>query len=230
MKETAEFEAKRASVLMASAVSTCLGLLGAAVASRRAWDAEQTKARQKLSASAWRTGLLKMAGHDMDAVRKLDEQILAAPHLFPATGGYIHECSRMIAENGWWGPGETAPLTPMSDRRQAETELARVGASIWTALVLAVELCEHTTPAAFGPVHDRAVYEGARQKIADHAAAALEAFRAVPLELQVGMAYRRDLEVDPLGSLPERLVAHSMNPAKAPTRRLERRGEVAMLG
>jgi hypothetical protein len=215
MKDT-EFEAKRATVLMASAISTALGLLGAAVAARRALEKSQTADRQKLSLRAWIRPLLVFAGNDGSGAKKLRGERERAPHLLQNVGAYAHDIEECVRQDLWRSPGSGGtPTTPHADKRAAEIELSRIGLTLYDAIVVALEDLAERAPSAFGPVDDEAVYNADRQKIADHAAAALEAFRAVPVELQVGLAYKRDVAVDPLGSLSERLVAHAMNPAKA---------------
>ena len=190
-------------------------------------EAQQTAERQKLAPAAWRGPLLRQAGHGQDAVERLKEQLQEQSHLFSATRGYVHETSLMIGTS-WWAPGPTAPLTPMSDRRTAETELARVGASVWTALLVAVDLAEATrSHEAFGPITDQAEYDRARRTVVDRAAAALADVEVIDERLLIAIAWRLGLALDPVENLAQRLVDHEMHPAAPARREPERVGEIA---
>jgi hypothetical protein len=87
---------------------------------------------------------------------------------------------------------------------------------LFTLCALAVADAERMTPAAFGEHDDLEHHRRARAQVVDRAAAALEAVRAIPDVLLLGMAASRDVSLDPRGSLPERLVAATMAEPAAP--------------
>ena len=88
--QTAEHE------VMTHAVTAARSVVERAVTLRRAHELTQSAGRAKLTARAWRRGLLLVAAHDEDEVARLDEVLKTRGHLFPHTLGYVHE----VLENG----------------------------------------------------------------------------------------------------------------------------------
>ena len=197
--------------LMTAAVEAAAGRIRAAAVAQRAVDAQSSATRQKLAAVAWRAPLLRLAGHGQDEVERLKARMESQPHLFEATGGFLHEVAMMIG-TAWWAPGSSAPRTPMTDRDRAEVELARDGFNLWTAIVVAVDHAEATRPReAFGPIKDQAEYDRARQVVVDNAAARLAEVAEIPPAWLLGWAVLCEVDIEPRESLPARLVADAMN-------------------
>jgi hypothetical protein len=188
------------------------------VAARRAADAAQSAERVKLSAKGWRAGLLPLAGHGQDQADQLRELIRETPHLFKNVLAYLHDTSMMIRHDHWWGPGTEAPHTPGADRRQAETEPARVGMNLFTALLVMIDDLAETQPSAFGPADDLRVYADARASIVEQAAIELASLRAAPVWVLVGHAHEQGVDLAPLGSLAQRLVEHELAGRSGPLR------------
>lgn len=203
---------------LAAAVDAVETRIRAAAVAHRAEEAQQAGTRQKLAASAWRGPLLAMAGHGEEDVERLKERMRQHPHLFEATGGYVHEVAQMIGTS-WWAPSASAPFTPMTDRDKAEVELSREGLNLWTALLVAVDHAEATRARdAFGPIKDRVEYDRARQVVVDTARARLAEVAEIPEPLLFGLAVVREVDIEPRASLPARLVDDAMSgsPGRAP--------------
>jgi hypothetical protein len=187
-----------------------LARLQRAVTARRAADAAVSSERPRLSARGWRAGLLPLSGGTMEDVDRLRAQMTSHPHLFPNTIAYVHDVGMMIRNSQWWGPGTEAPWTAGADRRQAEVELGRIGYNAFTAALVAVEDLSETRPAVFGPADDVRVHAAEQAAIVEQAASELASLRAVPVRVLVGHAHEHGVDLDPLGSLAQRLVEHEL--------------------
>ena len=216
--------------VMAQAVSTAREVVERAATLRRAHELSQSAGRAKLTARAWRRGLLILAAHDEDEVVRLDDALKTRGHLYTNTAGYIHETAKMVGTH-WWAPGSSAPMTPMADRRAAEIELASLGLNVFTACLVAVNLAESTrAEAAFGPVDNADDWTRERDAVRARADAALQAVATIPAPLLTGLAVSVGVHLDPIASLPERLTIHVMHGSPAPeARRLQTPGSVASL-
>ena len=199
-------ETKSIDDMMSTAVAAAESLISRAAEARHAHNRSQTAAREKLSARAWTRDLLRTAGHDLPFARKLEADIQAHPHLYANTRAYIHEAGELIRQDHWWAPGPTAPMTPSADRRAAETELARLGANIFSACVLAVEDVAQRDLRAFGRVDDPTAYERRRREVAERAATLAADVEKIPVELLIGIAVTRGVAIDPRENLAARLI------------------------
>jgi hypothetical protein len=88
--------------------------------------------------------------------------------------------------------------------------LARVGANLFTALLVMVDDLSESDPSAFGPADDLRVHAAALAAIVEQAAIELASLRAVPVWVLVGHAHEHGVDLDPLGSLAQRLVEHEL--------------------
>jgi len=211
-------------VLDAGPEIALLRLHAAADAQRLADEAAARPAR-RLSARARVRGALRQAGGNAAPIQALRNVLATRARQFPNLAGYVDGVREAIRQDEWRGgpPDEfwPAPTTWRADCVAAEREIGLTGtnANLWHAYALAVEDLAETSPHVFGDLDDPAEEERQRKEPQRRAAEALAAWRAVPLELMVGMAFTREIGLDPLGNLPERLVAHAMNPAPAPSPR-----------
>jgi hypothetical protein len=192
--------------VMQTAVTHASALIDRAAEARHAHHRSQSNAREKLSARAWERDLLRTSGHDAAFAKKIDADIQTHPHLWVNTRAYIHEAGELIAQDHWWAPGPSAPLTPGADRRAAEGELARLGANVYTALVLAVWDLAQRAPRAFGRVDDQVAYDRRRREVAERAATLAADVETIPSEILLGIAVTRGVAIDPRENLAVRLI------------------------
>jgi len=184
-------------------VSEAEVLLAEAVRARREHEATQSQARVKLSAKAWRRGILALSGHGEDVVDRLREALAKDPRdqngrsiNYRHVEEYAHAMAERIRQNGWWEPGlGPAPLVAGVDYDRADTQIRNIpGANLYTAILLELEDLERRAPQAFGPLDDPKKYGEERRKVEDRAREALARFTEVPDEVLVSLAWRRGVE------------------------------------
>jgi hypothetical protein len=210
---------------MTAAVEEARSLIERAAEARRAADVLQSAARVKLSAAAWRTGLSQLGGVRADDVARLRAELAATPVLFEHTAVYMHECARMIVTGTWWAPGGGgAPRTTGVSRERVEVELARIGCSVFDALVAMILDLEHAPEAAqtFGPLSDLAAQQRSHDAIrgrATEAAGRVAAIDRVVLNGLVVEMEGRSLEPEAAAA---RLLDHALAGSPPPSKPRER--------
>jgi hypothetical protein len=197
--------------LFVDAVTRARVVIDFAATAQRELDQSHSRQRERLSAKGWWDGLVAVSGDTRESVDRLREELLWHPKLFPTTSAYIHSTGRMIVDRAWFGPNTDGfvPVVPDASHALLVAELSRVNASPYTALALMVADLAKSHPEAFGKLASLDAHAKVVDGLRRNLVAAVTEVARLPPELLTGIAHVSGLPVDPIASLPQRLVEHA---------------------
>jgi hypothetical protein len=196
---------------LSDVIVRCRAVIELAAEAQRALDRTHSRdreQRERLTARAWFEGWAEVSGDTRETVEALRAELRQHPALFPNSVAYAHSASRMVIDYHWRGPGADVPLTPEMSYPLVIGELSRVGASVFTLLLVVIGDLEKSHPQAFGKLargEQSRLVEGLRR----NRDAALAEVTRLPEELLVGIAHVSGVPIDPTATLPQRLVEHA---------------------
>src|SRR5205823_2704929 len=123
------------------------------------------------------------------------------------SASYVHEIERMVVEGTWWAPGPSTPTAAMADTFEPRAKAPGSGAPLSAPGPIAVMNVNEKSPQVFGTAATQEEYDKARWAVSERARMTLEAVRAIPPEILLGLAVTFNQPPDSRDSLPERLVA-----------------------
>jgi hypothetical protein len=198
---------------LSDVIVRCRAVIELAASARVELDRSHGRARERLSAHAWRTALYELGGDSPETVAALVEEMRARPALFAATSAYHFACSRLIIDHSWGGPTKEggAPIVPDVSYPVLVAELARVQCSPFTVLIAMVNDLEKRRPDCFGKLASLDAHAKLVAGLRRNYEAALSEVARLPPELLTGIAHVAAVPIEPLESLPTRLVEHAVN-------------------
>lgn len=170
------------------------------------------RSRGRISAEACIARVLTLAGSTVAQMAETRRTIeTSSPERFPASRSLLRTASQEIERQRWARPpAEKRRLSYLGATDLAEAELASIGGNLWMLVGVAYQIAAERAPAAFGAlsVEDEA---GEREDLATRQhTAALRFRRDVAAEIQIGLAVKYGLAVEPQNNLAERLIDHAV--------------------